>query len=247
MAMRKIDLNVDLGEGGAHDAELIALASSANIACGGHAGDDQTMRLAIQHCIARGVAIGAHPGYEDPKHFGRRELDLAPEEVTEMIARQLGRFSEIVTQVGAAIHHVKPHGALYNQADREPAIAAAVIEGVKQFPEICSCYVPPFGALAMACREAGIPVKAEGFVDRRYFENAALVPRSEPGAVIDDPRAAVAQALQLARDKKVQSVSGTIISLPAETLCVHGDGRDAVELLRAVRTELEAAGFVIHS
>jgi 5-oxoprolinase (ATP-hydrolysing) subunit A len=247
MAMRKIDLNVDLGEGGSHDAELIAHASSANIACGGHAGDEETMRLAIQHCIAHGVAIGAHPGYEDQEHFGRRELNMEPEEVTEMIARQLDRFSELVTQAGAKIHHVKPHGALYNQADREPALAAAVIAGVKRILGNCECYVPPSGALARACREAQIPIKPEGFVDRRYLENASLVPRSEPEAIVDDPRAAVAQALQIARDQAVRCISGGTIPLPAETLCIHGDGPKAVELLGAVRAGLEAAGFVIHS
>ena len=186
--MRTIDLNADLGEGGSQDAALIALASSANIACGGHAGNDDTMRAAIDGCISAGVAIGAHPGYEDRENFGRRPMDLEPAAVAELVSRQIGRFAKLAARAGAEIHHVKPHGALYHQADHDPALAAAVAESVMCLLPGCGFYVPPAGALAVAGEAAGLDVWAEGFVDRRYQENGALVPRGEPGAVIGSPK-----------------------------------------------------------
>jgi 5-oxoprolinase (ATP-hydrolysing) subunit A len=241
--MRAIDLNADLGEGGSQDAALIALASSVNIACGGHAGDEETMENAVEAALAAGVAIGAHPGYEDREHFGRRAMDLEPAAVAELVSRQVGRLAEIA----AGIHHVKPHGALYHQADRDPALAAAVAEGVRRIVPGCGFYVPPAGALAAAGEAAGLAVWAEGFVDRRYQENGMLVPRGEPGAVIGDAEEAIAQALHIACEQRVKTVAGTWFPLPARTLCVHGDSPQAVELLGAVRRALEAAGFTIRA
>lgn len=240
--MRIIDLNVDLGEGGAHDAELIALASSANIACGGHAGDETTMRTAVSACLEHGVAIGAHPGYEDRENFGRVPMNLAPGEVADLVSRQIERLASV-----SLIHHVKPHGALYNQADRDPEIAAAVVRGVHRLMPGCVIYVPPSGALAAAATAAGLIVHAEGFADRRYQENGALVPRGEVGAVIEDIGSATAQAMEIAVKQGVETVSGTWIPLPARTLCVHGDGAQAVALLRNIRSTLEAAGFTIQA
>jgi UPF0271 protein len=245
--MRSIDLNADLGEGGSHDPELIALASSANIACGGHAGDETTMRRAIEACLANSVAIGAHPGYEDPAHFGRRALDLAAAAVEDMVSRQVERLAKLAALADAEIHHVKPHGALYNQADRNPELATAIATGVERVLPGCGFYVPPSGALAAAGRAAGLVVKAEGFTDRRYRDNGSLVPRGEEGAVIGDIESAVEQALEIARGHRVLTISNILIPLPAETLCVHGDGPEAVELLRAVRRALEDAGFTIHA
>ncbi len=243
--MKSIDLNVDLGEGGSEDAALIALASSANIACGGHAGDETTMRAAIQVARDAGVAVGAHPGYEDRENFGRRALDLPLAEVTEMVARQLLRLMEIAAALGAEMHHVKPHGALYLQAHRDAALAGAVVAGVKKWLPVCAFYVPPGGELAKAGHHGGLRVIPEGFVDRRYDESGDLLPRSEPGAVIEDQVAASAQATGIALYQRVLSVSGNFIPLPAATLCVHGDGCHAVATLRAVRDALEAAGILI--
>jgi UPF0271 protein len=239
--MRTIDLNVDLGEGGSHDAELIAWASSANIACGGHAGDEATMRAAVSACQSAGVAIGAHPGYEDREHYGRRPIHLTAEEVSELVRRQIRRLAEI----GAVIDHVKPHGALYHQADADPALAAAVAEAVRCELPGCRFYVPPGGALERAGKNAGLAVIEEGFVDRRYRHDGKLVPRGETGAVIHEPETAVAQALEIALRKQVVTMCNQYVSLPARTLCVHGDGPDAVVLLKAVRQALEAAGFTI--
>jgi UPF0271 protein len=245
--MRTIDLNADLGEGGSQDAALISLASSANIACGGHAGDERTMRDAIESALIHGVAIGAHPGYEDPEHFGRRNLHLPPAAVADMVSRQVNRLAEIAIAADDTIHHVKPHGALYNQADRDPALAAAVADGVKRVLPGCQFYVPPNGALAAAGKAAGLKIRPEGFADRRYSADGALVPRSEPHAVIDDLDEAITQALEIACHQRVRTIAGTLLPLPAKTLCVHGDDPQAVHLLRAIRRALENAGFEIRA
>jgi 5-oxoprolinase (ATP-hydrolysing) subunit A len=245
--MRIIDLNVDLGEGGPHDAELIAWAGSANIACGGHAGDEDTMRAAVSACLSAGVAIGAHPGYEDREHFGRRLMNLTAAGVGEMVCRQIRRLAGIAASMGAEIDHVKPHGALYHQADADPQIAAAVADAVRGELPGCRFYVPPGGALERAGKNAGLAVIVEGFVDRRYRHDGRLVPRGEAAAVIHDPETAVAQALEIALHKQVKTVGNEHISLPAQTLCVHGDGTDAVVLLKAVRQALEAGGFTIRA
>jgi UPF0271 protein len=242
-----IDLNADLGEGGAQDGALIALVSSANIACGGHAGDGATMRAAIRACRAAGVTVGAHPGYEDRENFGRRALDLPPADVAAQVERQLRGFAEIATSLGAHVHHVKPHGALYNQAARDPALAAVVADATARVFPGCAFYVPPAGELAAAGRHAGLRVRPEGFVDRGYASGGGLLPRGETGALIEDPAAAVAQALEIARNRRVRSAEGNFLPLPAETLCVHGDGAAALAILRAVRDALEATGFAIRA
>ena len=234
-ALRTIDINADLGEGGAHDAELLDLVTSANIACGGHAGSEEIMRRTIQLAMARGVAIGAHPGYEDRENFGRHEMDLPLEEVTVLVERQIRLLAKIAAEAGVRLRHVKPHGALYNQADRDPALAAAVVEAVVNVSPDLILYAPPSGNLAAAGREPGLTVCGEGFVDRRYRANGWLVPRSEPGAVISNINEAVAQALDLARSGKFQ------------TLCMHGDGELAVTMLRAVRAAFKAEGFTIRN
>jgi len=221
--MRSIDLNADLGEGGSEDAVLLTLVTSANIACGGHAGSDEIMRRSIELALASGVKIGAHPGYEDRANFGRREMELPLEMVTDLVARQVAKLAGFT---GGRLHHVKPHGALYNQSDRDSELAAAVVAGVKRISPDMILYAPPAGKLAAAGRAAGLTVMAEGFADRRYRPDGSLVPRTEPGAVITDIDEAVAQALELAR--------GGLI----DTICVHGDGAHAVEMLRAIRGAL---------
>jgi UPF0271 protein len=245
MNMGTIDLNADLGEGGSQDAALISLASSVNIACGGHAGTESTMRSSIEMALAAGVALGAHPGYEDPEHFGRRPLNLPLGNVRDLVSRQLERLALLVVASKSALHHVKPHGALYLQADRDPELARAVVEGVKRIVPGCGFYAPPGGCLAAAGMEAGLSVRAEGFVDRRYGTDGKLVPRSHNAAVIEDIASGVSQGLEIACRHRVQTLAGTWISLHAETLCVHGDDPQAVFLLRAVRQALEDAGLRI--
>lgn len=230
--MKPIDLNVDLGEGGADDALLLALATSANIACGAHAGSADLMRRTIEMALAAGVAAGAHPGYEDRENFGRLEMALPPGKVTDSVAWQVEAFA---LAAGDQFHHVKPHGALYNQSNRNRALADAVIAGVGKISPGITIYAPPEGALALAARAAGMPVMAEGFADRRYRADGSLVPRSEPGAVIHEVEEAVAQALVLAGSGRF------------DTLCVHGDCRHAAELLQAIRTAWEKRGFRFRS
>ncbi len=233
--MRFIDLNADLGEGGVEDEVLLGLVSSANIACGGHAGDELTMRRTIESALAAGVVLGAHPGYEDRVHFGRRALVLPLEQVTGLVRRQVGKLAELAGRAGARLNHVKPHGALYNQADRDALLAAAVVKGITDVSSDLMLYAPPAGQLAAAGQAAGLALCAEGFADRRYLENGSLMPRAEPGAVITNVDDAVAQAMAIVSNGKVDS------------LCVHGDGPTGVTILQALRTALEADGLTIRS
>jgi len=224
--MGKTDLNVDLGEGREDDEVLLGLATSANIACGGHAGDDATMREAVRLAMAAGVAVGAHPGYEDRENFGRRELPVTPDEVEDLVKRQLRDFLTIAREAGAVLHHLKPHGALYHQADRDGQLAAAIVRAMLEQCPDAILYAPPDGNLAAAARNADIICWAEGFVDRGYRHDGGLVPRSERGAVITDVGEAVQQALSLMESGKYQ------------TLCVHGDGENAIGILRGIREKI---------
>jgi UPF0271 protein len=238
-----IDLNVDVGEGGAMDGELIAMGSSANIACGGHAGDAGTLRAAIDACMARGVAIGAHPGHEDPDHFGRRPLNLPSEKIRSALLRQLDRFARCAALAGVPIHHVKFHGALYHQANNDPALAdtlAAAVAGI--FPG-CFIYTTARGSMAGAAGDCGLIVVPEGFADRRYTAAGGLVPRGEPGAVITDPATAVAQALEIARHQRVCTVDETWLPLPARTLCTHGDTPCARQIMQSIITAMARHGI----
>ncbi len=218
-----LDLNADLGEGGSEDEALLALATSCNIACGGHAGSIEIMHRTVELARAAGVAIGAHPGYEDRKNFGRRELNLPMQEVVDFVARQVEKLIQIT---GGNLHHVKPHGALYHQASRDSAVAAAFIEGVRKILPHAIIYSFPKSYLSQVAHAAGMQVMVEGFADRRYNGDGALLPRTQAGAVITEIPAAVAQALALAQ-------SGTI-----QTLCIHGDGLHAVAMLRAIKQAL---------
>ncbi|MBC8125569.1 MAG: LamB/YcsF family protein [Gloeobacteraceae cyanobacterium ES-bin-144] len=243
--MRSIDLNADLGEGCSHDAELIALVSSVNIACGGHAGDESTMHAAIEASLASDVAIGAHPGYEDHEHFGRRALHLAPDKIADLVSRQIERLMKIAARSDAIIHHVKPHGALYQQANQDPEMATAVVNGVARIHPRCKFYVPASGELAAAGKAAELLIRNEGFADRRYQEDGQLQPRNEDGSVIHDIGVAVAQSLEIALHHRVMTASHSFIPLHAQTLCIHGDGANAVALLQAVRSALLKHEFTI--
>lgn len=241
--MRTIDLNADLGEGGHQDPQLMQIVSSCNIACGGHAGDVDTMRAAVDAALAAGIVIGAHPGYEDPAHFGRRELNLSPSEVRSLLHRQIERLMAI----HRGIHHVKPHGALYHQANQDPGLASTVCEAIHDLLPGTTLYAPPQGELRHAADRVGLKFCAEGFIDRAYLADGTLCPRSSPEAMIETAEQAVDQALQLARDGQVRARDGTIVSLAVQTLCIHGDTADSLRVLREVRQHLEAAGIQIHS
>lgn len=240
-----IDLNADLGEGSPDDAVMMGLASSVNIACGGHAGDAASIRHAITLALEAGCAIGAHPGYEDPNHFGRRPLDLPQAEVEDQLRRQLQRFITIATASGAAIHHVKPHGALYLQACSDVRLAAIVCDTIARLLPGTMVYAPAASTLANAAAQAGLAVVAEAFADRRYLDDGSLAPRNHPDAVITDPDKAVAQALRIVGCHEAATLGGSTTRLPARTLCVHGDGRSAAVLMKRLRGELTNTGWTI--
>lgn len=238
----RIDLNCDLGEGAGHDADLMPWITSANIACGGHAGDDATMRETVRMALAAGVAIGAHPGYEDREHFGRRALALSRAEVRTLVIRQVGRLQTIAQELGARVVHVKPHGALYNLAARDPVVAGVVALAVQSIDPGLVLLGLSGGELVRAGERAGLRVAHEGFADRRYEADGSLTPRGKADALITGEAEAVSQVLRMVRAGTVRARDGAEIALRADTVCVHGDGKQAVALARRLRTELEQAG-----
>jgi 5-oxoprolinase (ATP-hydrolysing) subunit A len=240
----KIDLNADVGEG-LDDAALLPFLTSANLACGLHAGGpaemDRTLALALQH----GVRIGAHPGYADRENFGRTDLRLDPAGLRALLLYQLGAADALVRCRGGALTHVKAHGALYNRAARDPALARGVAEAVREF-RADLILVGLAGSLQLeAGRAAGLRVAAEAFADRRYLPDGSLMPRSQPGAVLHDPAEAARQALQIVRDRQVTAADGSLLTLDAQTLCLHGDTPGAPQIARAVRAALQSAGVAI--
>ena len=245
--MTAIDLNCDLGEGAGHDAELMPLLTSANIACGGHAGDPGTMRATIELAARHGVAIGAHPGFEDRKNFGRSELTLPTGETFILVTRQVRALAEAARALGHPLSHVKPHGGLYNLAARDRRVADEIAQAVWEIsPQLILVGLAGSQSLA-AARARGLAAASEAFVDRAYVANGSLLPRSQPGAVIADPAAAAAQGVRLAREGRVRAADGADVAVRADTLCLHGDGPEAVALARRLRTELEAAGIAVRA
>jgi UPF0271 protein len=239
--MQTIDLNADLGEGGEQDEALMALASSVNIACGGHAGNEESIRRAVGLAIQAQVAIGAHPGYEDPANFGRKPMRLSTGEIRRLTLRQLERILRIHPQ----LHHVKPHGALYNQANQDEHMAAAFVAAIAELQPGAILYCPAHGELINAAAGIKLATCVEGFIDRRYQNDGNLCPRTDERALIEGIDEAVSQALKIAIQQTVSTLSGGTIPLEAKTLCVHGDSPDAVELLRLTRSSLEGAGIEI--
>ena len=237
-----IDLNCDLGEGGVHDATLMPLISSANIACGGHAGDETTMAAAVDLARRHGVAIGAHPGYLDIAGFGRREVPLTPEATADLVLQQVAALARIA---GPRLHHVKLHGALYATVNRDLDRAAAVVAALADHWPRLAVYALAGSPFASLARSAGLAVAAEAFLDRGYAVDGTLLPRSAPGAVIRDPLAAAARACRFVEAGLVASVAGTDLAIRPDTLCLHGDGSDPVSLARAVRNALDDAGVAV--
>jgi UPF0271 protein len=243
----EIDLNADLGEGMDCDDAILDCVTSANIACGGHAGDAASMRTAVRAALARGVALGAHPGYPDREGFGRRDMALPPAEVTELVRAQVRALADIAAAEGARLVHVKPHGALYNQAARDVALAEAVVAGIAAVDPTLTVVGLAGGALTRAARAHGMPAAEEAFADRAYLDDGALAPRGLAGAVLDDPQQALAQAVRMLTDGAVTALSGHEVALRADTLCLHGDGAHALALARRLRGELEARGVAVRA
>ena len=245
----RIDLNADVGESFGpwpmgDDARLIPLVTSVNVACGFHAGDPLTIERTIARAVAARVAIGAHPGYPDLAGFGRRDMDMPAAELEAAIVYQVGAVAAFARAAGTDLRHVKPHGALYNRAARDPELAEAIARAVRR----CSVELLLVGLagsdLLAAGQAAGLEVVAEGFADRAYEPDGSLRSRKLPDAMLG-PDAAAAQAVALVRDSAVTAADGTRVAIRPETLCIHGDGEGAVAIALAVRAALEAAGVEI--
>lgn len=238
--MTTVDLNCDLGEGAGHDAELMPLITSANIACGAHAGDAATMRETVALAQRHGVAVGAHPGFADRKNFGRRELALPAGELRELVSGQIAALGAL-----APVRHVKPHGALYNLAARDRAVAEAIAAAVTEAAPGAILFALAGSELVRAGQARGLRVAEEVFADRTYRRDGALTPRSEAGALIADEAAAVAQVLRMVRDGVVRATDGTDVAIRADTVCLHGDGAHAVDFARRLNAELSKAGIAL--
>lgn len=239
----RIDLNCDLGEGAGHDAELMPLITSANIACGGHAGDEATMRATIALARKHGAAVGAHPGFADRANFGRRELSVTPGEVFALITDQVGAFRRLTAEAGVPVRHVKPHGALYNQAARDARLAQAVAGAVRALDPALILFGLAGSELVKAGRAAGLRVAEEVFADRTYQAGGSLTSRNRPDAMIADEAAAARQVIRLVKEGVVRATDGTEARLTADTVCLHGDGPRAAAFARRLRAELAAAGI----
>ncbi len=238
-----MDLNSDLGEGAASDNELLAIVTSANIACGYHAGDAGLMRATVREALRRGVAIGAHPGYHDREGFGRRELSLSPHRIESEVLAQLRELEAICGEEGAVMSYVKPHGALYNRCARDADAARAVVAAVCTAAPSASILALAGSALLHEGRSAGLAVYAEAFADRGYAPSGELLLRRVPGALITDPDEAAERALSIASGTGVRAADGTVLELQADSICVHGDTPGALAIASRIRSRLVDSGM----
>jgi 5-oxoprolinase (ATP-hydrolysing) subunit A len=248
--MRHLDLNCDLGESfgvyalGA-DAELMATITSANIACGFHAGDPAVMRRTVRLAAAAGVAVGAHPGLPDLVGFGRREMRVTPQEVEDMVLYQVGALTGIASAEGVRLHHVKAHGALYNMAARDRGLADAVVRAVRACNPASIVFGPAGSELLRAASAAGLATAAEGFADRTYEPDGSLTARTQANSVLQDAASVVRRAVRLATEDRVVTTDGSELDMRVDTICIHGDTPGAPSLARALRSALESAGVVL--
>lgn len=244
--MRTIDFNADLGEG-FDDAALVPWITSANIACGGHAGDAETMRGTLTLCREAGVAVGAHPGFSDRENFGRHEVSLAPSDVAGLVLRQLDALAQIANDCAIRLHHIKPHGALYNQAARDPAVAQAIVDAVHAHDSGLIVYGLSGSVLCRLARDSGLAVAHEAFAERGYGHDGQLLPRDTPGAVIECVEDAIAQVRQLLETGSVTCADGGRVIVRADTVCLHGDRPDAAVFAKSLRQAIEAAGWRVRT
>lgn len=244
---RVVDLNSDLGESFGpwvmgNDAAMLDIVSSANVACGGHAGDPEVMYATLRLAAERGVVVGAHPGYADREGFGRRVIPMAPAEIGRMVAAQVGALQGVAALAGVTVRYVKAHGALANLAAERAEVAAAVAGAVAALPGRLMLLAISGTELEVQGRKAGLDVVSEVFADRAYQANGQLVPRSQAGAVLHDPDAAAERMLRFLETGRIPVLGGGEVALAAGSICVHGDNPAAVEMARALRARLEGAG-----
>jgi len=241
----KVDLNSDLGEGAGHDDEILSLVSSANIACGFHAGNPASIFNSIRSAKEKGVAVGAHPSLDDRKNFGRSERQLSAAQAYALVAYQVGAFHALCTGAGVEMNHVKPHGALYNMAVRDRELSDAIAHGVVAVDTRAILFAPAGTELFRAARELRLQTAAEVFADRNYNADGSLVSRTRPDALLHDPTTAAERVVRMLTEGKIRAVDGSDVSVKAETICLHGDKPDAVEFARTLRARLEREGIVI--
>ncbi len=248
--MYKVDLNSDLGESfGTYklgmDAEILAFVSSANVACAYHAGDPLVMEETVGRAARAGVAVGAHPGFPDLMGFGRRNMVCTPKEVKAYVKYQLGALYAFTKAQGVAMQHCKPHGALYNMAAKDMALATAIAEAIAEVDSNIILLGLANSLMIQAGRHAGLKVASEVFADRAYQADGSLVPRSQPGAVIHDTEEAIARTIRMVKEGKVTAISGEEVPLSADSICVHGDNPSALAFVKSIRARLEAEGVSI--
>jgi len=234
-----------MGEGMPNDALIMPYISSANIACGAHAGDIATMQTTVASAIEHGVAIGAHPGFNDKQHFGRTEMQLSSAEIYALITEQVFALQKIAANMGTRLKHVKPHGALYNMSARDPQLAATIAKAVYDVDAALVLFGLSGSCSLTEARKTGLQIAAEVFADRSYQDDGSLTPRSQPGALITDTATSMQQVLQMVRDSVVTSINGNQVKIQADTICIHGDGAHALDFAKALYHTLETASIGI--
>ncbi|MCO5948810.1 LamB/YcsF family protein [Mucilaginibacter flavidus] len=248
--MQVIDLNCDMGEAFGNypmpnDDIIMDYISSANIACGFHAGDPEVMQHTVKMAIKKGVAIGAHPGLPDLQGFGRREMKISANEAYQMTIYQIGALYGFVKAAGGKLHHVKAHGALYNMSAKDAALAKAIVEAVHDFDSTLILYALAGSEMVEAAKKTGLVTASEVFADRTYQDDGSLTPRTQSNALITDEQQSIEQVLMMMKQQQVVSVNKKNIPLKAETLCLHGDGLHAVEFAKMIRSKLQSEGVTI--
>lgn len=246
----RVDLNSDLGESFGNyklglDAQVLEVITSANIACGMHAGDPMVMARTVKIAADNKVGIGAHPGYPDLQGFGRRKMHLSPEEVKNYIIYQIGALEAFVKSIGGKMQHVKAHGALYNMAAKDYNLALAIAEGVKAVNPNLILLALASSQMVKAAKDIGLKVAEEVFADRAYNSDGTLVARNLPGAVIDDTEIAISRTVRMVKEGKIKAINGEDIFIKADSICVHGDNPQAIDFVKGIRKALQEAGISI--
>lgn len=234
----RVDINCDLGEGCDNDAELMKYISSANIACGFHAGDADTMKHTVELAVENDVAIGAHPGYRDRDNFGRTNMQLTAKEVYEIVTEQITTLNEVAKSCGAHLSHVKPHGALYNQAAKDNELAATIAQAVRDFNNELILYGLSGSVSITEAKKLNLKSASEVFADRTYQNDGSLTPRTQSNALIHDARESATQVLNMVKYGRVRSTDGVMVAINAETICIHGDGEHAVHFTKTINQTL---------
>jgi len=241
---QNIYLNSDVGEGSSNDALLMPYLSACSIACGGHYGDRSSMETTVQLTMQHGVKIGAHPSYPDPKNFGRKKISISEQALTDSIQEQLSNLTEVLIRNKVKLHHIKAHGALYNEIAKSEKEALVYLNAVKQYKNVCSLILPSQSLIQRVAIQQGFKTISEAFADRNYTKDLSLVSRSQANAIIHQPEEVLRQVLEIIEQEQVTTVSGEKIPLTAETFCIHSDHKHSVAIAKHLYTHLHQKGFL---